>query len=311
MQIPVTFRAFRPVRARIAAMLIALAATAGGHAWAAPMVIAHRGGTGDAPENTLAAIRSSLQNGADAIWITVQMSSDGVPVLYRSADVSTLTDGTGLINTLTLAQLQRLNAGYAFSRTDAAGNKVYPYRAHPLQIPTLRQALHAIPASVPILIDLKQVPAAPLVEAVAQVLGDEQAWNRVRIYSTEAEILRLMANYPQARVFESRDATRDRLSAVALSGTCEKPPAAGAWVGIEFERTVTVVEKFTLGEGTSVVRAHWWTPAAVNCFRTNPNVKIVLFGIDSAAAYQAAAALGVDDVMTNSPIMMKAIRASK
>ena len=226
MQMPVTFPLFRTVRKFAATASITLAALAAGHASAAPMVIAHRGGTGDAPENTLTAIRSSLQNGADVIWITVQVSSDGVPVLYRSADVATLTDGKGLVNTLTLAQLQQLNAGYAFSRNDAAGNKTYPYRAQPLQIPTLRQALHAIPKSVPILIDLKQAPAAPLVAAVAQVLGDEQAWDRVRVYSTEADILRMMGNYPQARVFESRDATRDRLSSVALAGSCEKPPAS-------------------------------------------------------------------------------------
>ena len=143
---------------------------------------------------------------------------------------------------------------------------------------------------------------------MAQVLGDERAWERVHIYSTETEILRLMVNYPQASMFETRDATRMRLSEVALSGSCEKPPASGTWAGIELERNVTVVEKFTLGEGRSEVRARWWTPAAVACFKTNPNVKIVVFGIDSAAAYAAAARLGVDGVMTDSPIKMRTIK---
>src|SRR5665647_397053 len=62
-------------------------------AGATPLVIAHRGGTGDEPENTLTAIRSSLHNKADVIWMTVQVSSDGVPVLYRPADVSALSEG--------------------------------------------------------------------------------------------------------------------------------------------------------------------------------------------------------------------------
>ncbi|WP_092007478.1 glycerophosphodiester phosphodiesterase family protein [Polaromonas sp. OV174] len=299
------------LRAGAPAALMSLALLSGGHASAAPLVVAHRGGTGDAPENTLTAIRSALKNQADVLWITVQISSDGVPVLYRPANVAALSDGQGLVNTLTLAQLQQLNVGHAFSRNDADGQKTYPYRAQALQMPTLQEALRLIPKSVPILIDLKQLPAAPLVAAVAQVLGQEQAWDRIRVYSTEAEILRLMANYPQARLFESRDATRDRLSSVALSGACEKPPSAGSWVGMEFERTVTVVEKFTLGEGTSVVKARWWTPAAVSCFKTHPDVKIVLFGIDSAAAYQAAEALGIDHVMTDSPRKMKTIRATK
>jgi glycerophosphoryl diester phosphodiesterase len=50
---------------------------------ASPQIIAHRGGTADAPENTLPAIKLALQNQAQAIWITVQLSRDGVPVLYR------------------------------------------------------------------------------------------------------------------------------------------------------------------------------------------------------------------------------------
>ena len=46
-----------------------------------------RGGTGDAPENTLPAIKLALENNAEAIWVTVQLSRDGVPVLYRSSDL--------------------------------------------------------------------------------------------------------------------------------------------------------------------------------------------------------------------------------
>jgi glycerophosphoryl diester phosphodiesterase len=163
---------------------------------------------------------------------------------------------------------------------------------------------------VPILLDMKQLPAAPLVASVAKVLDEEKAWQRVRIYSTEKEVLNLLADYREARVFESRDATRQRLSAVALSGSCDTPPAAGAWVGMELERTVTVVEKFTLGEGRSEVKARWWTPAAVSCFKTNPDVKIVVFGVDTPAAYQAAEKLGVDHVMSDSQLKMKAIRQS-
>ncbi|MEA3127432.1 MAG: glycerophosphoryl diester phosphodiesterase, partial [Caballeronia sp.] len=49
----------------------------------------------------------------------------------------------------------------------------------------------------------------------------------------------------------------------------------------------------------------WWTPAAVKCFKTNGDVKIVVFGVDSADAYAAAAALGIDAVMTDSPHAMR------
>ncbi|WP_410000662.1 hypothetical protein, partial [Klebsiella pneumoniae] len=77
---------------------------------------------------------------------------------------------------------------------------VYPYRDHPLPIPTLREALAAAPANVPVLLDMKQTPAAPLVEAVIKVLDETNAWSRVRLYSTEAEATdRMRARRPQAQ----------------------------------------------------------------------------------------------------------------
>lgn len=276
-----------------------------------PLIAAHRGGTGDGPENTIPTLQNSLKHGADLLWMTVQVSSDGVPVLYRPADVSALTDGKGLVNTLTAAQLTALNAGYAWAVTDAAGNKTYPLRQQPVPIPTLRDALRAVPASTQILIDMKQVPAPALVTAVAKVIDEENAWQRVRFYSTDADVIALMAQQPKAQVFESRDATRDRLARIALNGgACDAPPAAGTWSGIELERKVRVVEKFTLGEGVSEVTAHWWTPEAMKCFKRNPGVKVVVFGVDSPAAYRAAQQLGVDVVMTDSPVRMKAMRAA-
>ncbi|WP_034292789.1 glycerophosphodiester phosphodiesterase family protein [Herbaspirillum sp. RV1423] len=289
----------------ICAALLGMSLAAG----ADPLIAAHRGGTGDGPENTIPTLQNSLKHGADILWMTVQVSSDGVPVLYRPADVSALTDGKGLVNTLTAAQLMALNAGYMYGETDAAGNKSYPYRQQPVKVPTLRDALRAVPASTQILIDMKQLPAEALVSAVARVVEEENAWQRVRFYSTDADVIALMAKQPKARVFESRDATRDRLARIALNGgACEAPPAAGTWSGIELERKVRVVEKFTLGEGVSEVVAHWWTPAAMKCFKTNPDVKVVVFGVDSQAAYRTAQQLGVDVVMTDSPVKMKALR---
>lgn len=94
---------------------LCLLATAG--AWAAPQLIAHRGGTGDAPENTLPAIKLALENNAEAIWVTVQLSRDGVPVLYRSSDLSALTNSEGKVSSLTAAELAKVDAGW---------NRVYP-----------------------------------------------------------------------------------------------------------------------------------------------------------------------------------------
>lgn len=85
--------------------------------WAAPQLIAHRGGTGDAPENTLPAIKLALENNAEAIWVTVQLSHDGVPVLYRSSDLSALTNSEGNVSSLTAAELAKVDAGWKWVMT--------------------------------------------------------------------------------------------------------------------------------------------------------------------------------------------------
>jgi glycerophosphoryl diester phosphodiesterase len=294
-----------------AAALVIVTALSLTPALGAPLIVAHRGGTGDTPENTLQAFSTALENGADALWMTVQVTKDGVPVLYRPADLGSLTDGQGRLDNITLNDLRKLNAGYSFSRKDASGQVSYPYRADPLRIPTLREALDAVPPSVPIMLDMKQTPAAPLVEAVARVLDSAHAWSRVRLYSTDADAIELMKAHREAQVFETRDATRNRLVDLSLGGTCDNPPPAGSWVGIELHRQVEVVEHFTLGTGVSKVDARWWTPAAVKCFKTNGNVKIVAFGVDSADAYATAAALGIDAVMTDSPRAMRTEKKSQ
>ncbi|MGF6774446.1 glycerophosphoryl diester phosphodiesterase [Paraburkholderia sp. GAS199] len=270
-----------------------------------PAIVAHRGGTGDAPENTLEAIRQSVAHHADAMWLTVQLSKDGVPVLYRPADLSALTDASGPVAARTAAELSRVNAGWRFQQ-----DGTFPYRARPVGIPTLRDALSAIPAGMPVILDMKALPAAPETLAVARVLDEEHAWSRVTIYSTEADYQQSFAAYPQARLFESRDATRGRLVRVLLGQGCMEAPAAHASVAFELHRAVTVVEKFTLGEGRSDVQATLWTPATVACFRQRPDVRIVAIAVNDADAYRSAACLGIDAVLADSPLKMAAVRAA-
>jgi len=276
---------------------------------AVPQVIAHRGGTGDAPENTLVAIRAALANRADAIWLTVQLSRDGVPVLYRPADLSSLTDARGPVASKTAAELARVNAGWQFKTQDAAGHDAYPYRSAPVSIPTLAEALAAMAPDVPVMLDMKALPDGPQAAAVARVLDEAGAWERVLLYSTDASYQQAFAAWPRARLFESRDATRARLATVALAHRCVAPPPANTWTGFEWRRQVDLAEQFTLGEArSSVADAQLWTLPAVQCFRTNPGVRIVAIAVNSAADYQAAACAGVDAVLADSPRQMAPVR---
>lgn len=73
--------------------------------------IAHRGASGHAPENTLAAFRLAAELGADMVELDVRVSADGVPVVIHDSSVDRTTNGTGLVRDLTLSQLQQLDAG--------------------------------------------------------------------------------------------------------------------------------------------------------------------------------------------------------
>ncbi|WP_250480827.1 glycerophosphodiester phosphodiesterase family protein [Caballeronia sp. GAOx1] len=281
------------------------------HASALPMIIAHRGGAADYPENTLIAIQGALHNRADAIWLTVQLTRDGVPVLYRPADLSTNTDGNGTVADHDFGALQHLDAGRNFALADGNGVTRYPYRDHALRIPSLAQALRVIPPDVPVMLDMKALPAGPQTAAVARVLDEENAWSRVLIYSTDAAYQRAFSAYPQARsrLFESRDATRARLVYVALESTCKDAPSPGRWTAFEYARKMELVETFTLGEARSAVTSRLWTPAAVQCFRTRGETPILAIGIDNADDYRAAACIGMTAVLTDSPRKMQAVRS--
>lgn len=122
---------------------------------AAPQLIAHRGGTGDAPENTLPAIKLALENNAEAIWVTVQLSRDGVPVLYRSSDLSALTNSEGKVSSLTAAEL-----GESRRRLEM-GDDSHPWRGKQATIPTLQSVLQQWPHTFSISISNLRMPIRP------------------------------------------------------------------------------------------------------------------------------------------------------
>jgi glycerophosphoryl diester phosphodiesterase len=281
-----------------------------------PMIVAHRAGTADYPENTLLAIRQSLAHGTDALWLSVQVSADGVPVLYRPQDLSALTPGHGPVAAHNAAQLARLNAAWTFRRDDVGPASRRYRRWHPeWAVPRLDRALAIIPADVPIFLDMKSVPAAPLVAAVAEVLERRQAWRRVWLYSTDAAFNHHWQRYPRAQVMEARDATRARLLTLALAQRCEQAPTLPTWSAFELRRDLEVRERFTLGEGLSpITAAQLWTPQALQCFRSaHAGVGVLWIGVASASDYQQAVKLGVDAVMVDSPeqaMQWKLVRAA-
>lgn len=98
-----------------------------------PLILAHRGASAYAPENTLAAFRLAREMGADGIELDVQLSRDKVPVVIHDDTINRTTNGQGVVTELTVGELARLDAG---------AWKGDEFRGEP--IPTLAQVFDAL-----------------------------------------------------------------------------------------------------------------------------------------------------------------------
>lgn len=86
-------------------------------------IIAHRGASGDAPENTLAAIRKALEIGVDLVEIDVHSSADGKVLVFHDVTLERTTNGSGFVGQKPWETLSKLDAGSWFS-ADYAGEKI-------------------------------------------------------------------------------------------------------------------------------------------------------------------------------------------
>ena len=75
------------------------------------LVVAHRGASAAAPENTIAAFELALTQGADGIELDVHLSADGHPVVIHDDALERTTDGAGPVGARTMRELKRLDAG--------------------------------------------------------------------------------------------------------------------------------------------------------------------------------------------------------
>lgn len=128
-----------------------------------PLLIAHRGGSLLAPENTMRAFRDAVDVwGADMIELDVHATVDGRCVVIHDARVDRTTDGTGAVAAMSYAQLCELDAGYRFTSDGDA----FPFRGQGVRIPAIEEVLESLPAAR-LTIEVKAAAAqAPLFEAI-------------------------------------------------------------------------------------------------------------------------------------------------
>jgi glycerophosphoryl diester phosphodiesterase len=154
-------------------------------------VIAHRGASAYAPENTLAAFELAVTQGADALELDVRLTRDGAPVVMHDETLDRTTNLPGLVRARTLAELRQADAGFRFTPDRGATT---PYRGAGLQLPTLAEVLWAFPA-MPVMIEVKEPEVQ---DAVRRVLLEERACERCVVASEHVEALRVFQEEPFA-----------------------------------------------------------------------------------------------------------------
>lgn len=130
-------------------------------------VIAHRGASGHAPENTIPAFLTALDMGADWIELDVHLSKDGVPIVIHDATLERTTNGQGTVSDASWLDLSKLDAGSWYGEEFAR-----------TPIPSLRQVLDTIGDRATLLIELKVDGQGQLYKGlVDSVLSDIQEAN--------------------------------------------------------------------------------------------------------------------------------------
>ncbi len=106
------------------------------------LVIAHQGGDGVWPGDTMFAFEQAVAIGSDVLEMDAHITKDGEIVLMHDETVDDTTDGTGLIEDMTLAEIKQLDAAYEWSLD---GGQTFPYRGQGIQVPTLRELFEKFP----------------------------------------------------------------------------------------------------------------------------------------------------------------------
>ena len=238
-----------------------------------PLVLAHRGASAVAPQNTLAAFKKAMELGADGVELDVQLSADGVPVVIHDMTVDTLTDGTGRVSEMSLAQLKELDAGASFDPAFTGE-----------RIPTLDEVLEAVGDTLLLNIELKTYALRDtgLEQAVLHLVQRHALGPRALFSSFNPLALRRVK----------------RLSPTALVGLLYAPelplPLRKAWLAPLFPHEARHPE-------------HTMVNAAYMAWAHRRGYRVHTWTVDDAVDMQRLIHLRVDGVITNRPDRLLAL----
>lgn len=233
-----------------------------------PLVIAHRGVSSLAPENTMAAIHAALELGVNIIEIDVRRAKDGELVVIHDPTLNRTTDGEGYVKRMNLSELQMFDAGSWFS--SAFKNE---------RIPTLEQVLNAVKDKAILLIELKEknteIPTVELIKKLGMA-------NQVIIQSFNVQrIINVKQQAPEIRTILLINIPKHRFD----------PEKAKQWM------INTAVSANASG---IAIRLKWCTEDLLE-LASQQNLSVFSWTINRKTNFEKLIDVGVHGIITNRP----------
>jgi len=237
------------------------------------LVIAHRGASGHAPENTLAAFKKAVAMGATFIETDLQMSRDARLVAIHDATLNRTTNGEGLVHNMTLAHLRQLDAGSWFG-SEYAGER----------IPTLEELLaFSKKNDVVFYLELKPQGSWGGEHALIGALRESGEIPRVVVISFDASV-----------VLNLRKIEPTLMTGLLYDGQIENP----------IEKAVEV------GARQLLVRGDLVTPVLLAAARKK-DLQVVCWTVNHPAHMRALIGAGIDGIMSDYPDRLAATLQKK
>jgi len=250
-----------------------------------PLVIAHRGASLIAPENTLAAFALAMESGADGIELDVRLSRDGVPVVIHDATLRRTGLREAAVARMTAKQLGEIDAGAWF-------NRAHPRRAREEFarecVPTLAQVFRLFRDRDPRLyVEMKFGPREgfiDLTQAVALLIKEYELHSRVVTVSFELDAI----------------AQIKRIDSAIRTGALFEPKRDLAAV-VRKQRMIKAA--FDHGANEILLHRSIATRSAVRMAAEN-GLPVVVWTVDDPKWIDRARHLGIHALITNDPTKM-------
>jgi len=168
-----------------------------------PLVIAHQGGDGVWPGETMLAYQNAAALGVDVLEMDIHITKDGELILMHDETVDRTTDGSGEIESMTLDELKKLDAAYDWSPDDG---KTFPYRGQGIQVATLREIFQAFP-DMRMTIEIKKTNIS-MAKSFCALIREYKMQDKVLVASFHDERLReFRAECPEVATSSAKNET--------------------------------------------------------------------------------------------------------